>query len=137
MRYHFATFLLVIVLGVVSAAAQRESVSSADQLLGTWTGTWDGAGSSGGFDLTLERAKDAALAARVAVTGDPAYQATLSQVSIDGKKMTGKYEFPPDPQAEILLAAVFDGNTATGTWSLREKASGTEVISGNWSVTKK
>jgi hypothetical protein len=38
----------------------------------------------------------------------------------------------------VQLAATFDGNSATGTWSLREKGnSGAEVASGTWTVKKK
>jgi hypothetical protein len=38
---------------------------------------------------------------------------------------------------EVVLAAAFDGNTAKGTWSLREKANGNEVATGGWTVTRK
>jgi hypothetical protein len=126
----------LILAGVISVAAQRGNAQG-DEFVGTWTGTWDGAGSSGGFDLIVERPKDGPIVARVSVTGEPTYKATLSQVAFDGKKMTGKYEFPPSPEAEIVLVATFEGNNATGTWSLREKAGGTEVVAGNWNVTKK
>jgi len=36
-------------------------------------------------------------------------------------------DFTPDAQAEVILAATFDGNTAKGTWSLGATADGTEV----------
>jgi hypothetical protein len=130
------TVLYLVIVGVTCAAAQRGPAGSGDQFLGAWTGSWEGAGSTGGFDLTLERVKDGPLAAKVSVTGEPTYQAALSEVAFDGKKMTGKYDFPPQPQTEIILEAAFDGTAATGTWSLRDKASGTEVISGTWKVNK-
>ena len=111
--------------------------SAADQPLGTWSGSWDGAGSGGGFELTLERDKDAAIRGSVSVTGEPTYKATLKSVAFDGRKMTAKYDFPPDDAAEVVVGAVFDGDNVTGTWSLREKASGNEVVSGAWKATKK
>ncbi len=51
--------------------------------------------------------------------------------------MTAKYDFPPNDQAEVVLVATFDGNTAKGTWSLRGKADGAEVVAGTWTVSKK
>lgn len=135
MRHRTAIVLCVVLLSGVAASAQRGA--SGDQFVGAWSGTWDGAGSSGGFDLTLERPKDGAMGGRVAVTGEPSYKATLQTIAFDGNKMTAKYEFTPDPQAEVLLVATFEGSTASGTWSLREKASGNEVVSGTWKVARK
>lgn len=103
--------------------------------IGTWTGSWDGAG-TGGFELTLEKGKDSALTGRVSVTGEPTYKATLKTVSFDAAKMTATYDFPPDESLEILLIATFEGNTAKGTWSARGKNGGNELISGTWTVTK-
>ena len=103
--------------------------------IGTWTGSWDGAG-TGGFELTLEKGKDSALTGRVSVTGEPTYKATLKTVSFDAAKMTATYDFPPDESLEILLIATFEGNTAKGTWSARGKNGGNELISGTWEVTK-
>ena len=135
-RHKLFTFLFVVIVAAASSVrAQQASAGSGDEFLGTWTGTWDGGGSSGGFQLTLEGAAGATVA-KVSVTGDPAYQATLSQVAFDGAKMSGKYDFPPQPETEVHLAASFDGNAATGTWSLREKATGFEVVGGSWKVTK-
>jgi len=51
--------------------------------------------------------------------------------------MTAKYDFPPDDAAEVVISASFDGDNVTGTWSLREKASGSEVATGGWKAAKK
>jgi hypothetical protein len=121
------------------SAAQRgaEGPSAGEAFVGTWTGTWDAAGSGGGFELTLEKAKDGPVTGKVSVTGEPTYKATFTALSFDGKKMSAKYDFTPDPGGEVLLDASFDGNTAKGTWSLREKANGNEVATGGWTVTRK
>ena len=51
--------------------------------------------------------------------------------------MTAQDDFPPDERAEVILTAIFEGNKATGAWSLREAATGTEVAAGGWSVSRK
>lgn len=138
MRNRCLALLCMLALFTLAPSAQRGGESTdAGQFIGVWSGTWDGAGSGGGFELTLERGKDDALAARVSVTGEPTYKATLKTVSFDGKKMSGKYDFPPDESGEVILTATFEEKTATGTWSLREKATSNEVASGNWKVSKK
>lgn len=109
---------------------------SDEPFLGTWTGTWDGAG-SGGFVLTLDKGANGALSGTVSVTGEPTYDATLAAVSFDGGKLSAKYDFPPDERAEVILSASFDGHTATGTWSLRDKASASAVAGGGWTVSRK
>ena len=139
MRNRCCVWLWVFILGAMCSAAQRgaEGAPADDALLGTWTGTWDGAGSGGGFELTLEKTKDGPVTGKVSVTGEPTYKATFKTLSFDGKKMSAKYDFPPDAGGEVLLEASFDGNTAKGTWSLREKANSNEVAAGGWSVTRK
>jgi hypothetical protein len=131
-------WLFVFVITVTCFAAQRgpDGSTPGEQFVGTWSGSWEGAG-SGGFELTLEKAKDGALAGRVSVTGEPTYKATLKTVSFDGAKMSAKYDFPPAEGAEVILAATFDGKGAKGTWSVRDKAKGNEAVNGTWTVTKK
>lgn len=138
MQKRWCVWLLVFIFGAMCSAAQRgaEGSSAGESFLGTWTGTWEGAG-SGGFELTLEKGKDGAVVGKVSVTGEPTYKASFKALSFDGNKMSAKYDFPPDEGAEVALAASFDGNTATGTWSLREKANGNEVAKGTWTVTRK
>ena len=122
--------LCLLLMATVCLGAQESSA-----YVGTWSGSWDGAG-SGGFELTLEKGKDGALTGRVSVTGEPTYKATLRTVSFDGAKMTATYDFPPDDSLEVLLVATFDGNKASGTWSARGKNGGNELVSGTWTVTK-
>lgn len=139
-RHRWCVWLFVVVFGALCSAAQRGAggSSSGEQFLGTWTGTWDSQGAgSGGFELTLEKGENAAITGRVSVTGDPTYQATLKALSFDGNKLNAKYDFPPDDRAEVVLAATFDGNSATGTWSVRDKSNDSEVFSGGWTVSRK
>jgi hypothetical protein len=135
-RTLFAILLAAAVAGG-PALQNAPDKAGADQYVGTWSGQWDGNGSGGGFELTIEKAPDGALTGRVSVTGEPTYKATLKKIAFDGNKMTGAYDFTPNNEAEVLLTAAFEGNTAKGTWSLRAKADGTEVATGGWNVTRK
>ena len=123
----------------VTGAAQRgaESTPPGEQFVGTWSGTWEGAGGSGGFELVLEKAKDASVAGRVSVTGEPTYKATIKTLSFEGARMTARYDFPPDENLEVLLTATFEGNTSKGTWAAREKGTGSDLATGTWTVTRK
>jgi hypothetical protein len=128
---------VVLVLGVGLSPAQQEGKPPAGEpFIGVWSGSWDGAGSGGGFELTLEREKDKALSGRVSVTGEPTYKATLTSVTFEGAKMTGKYDFPEDPAAEVVLIATFEEKSVGGTWSLREKSTGNEVSNGSWTAKR-
>jgi hypothetical protein len=130
--------LWLFLSGVLCSASQGSQGTPAwEQFIGTWAGTWDTAGSGGGFEVTLAKGTSGALSGGVSVTGEPTYKAAFTTVTFDGNKMTAKYDFPAAEGAEVVLAGVFDGNRATGTWSLREKASGNEAATGGWNVTRK
>jgi len=137
MRTRTLVLFAAVVCAAVSIGAQESGKPGPEQYAGAWTGSWEGAGASGGFALTLEKPKDGPMTGKVAVTGEPSYEATLKTVSFDGAKMTAKYDFTPDPAAEVVLTATFDAKSATGAWSLLEKASGNEVVSGGWKVARK
>jgi len=133
-------WLFLLFFSVVCSTAQRGPGGSAsgEEFVGVWSGTWEGGGGSGGFELTLEKTKETGVAGKVSVTGEPTYKASFKALSFDGKKMTAKYDFPPsEADAEVVLGATFDGNNAKGTWSLRTKADGSEVAAGTWTVTRK
>src|SRR5262245_5932361 len=131
--------VVLLVLGAIGMDARQagDGKTPGSEFVGTWSGTWDTVGSSGGFELILEKGKDDKLGGRVSVTGEPTYKAVLKTLAFDGKKMTATYDFPPDARAEVALAATFEGASAKGTWSLRAKDGGAEAASGSWTVSRK
>lgn len=131
--------VLIVAVAVGSTAAQQgsDAAPKPESLVGTWSGTWEGGGAGGGFDLTLEQAKDGPVTGRVSVTGEPSYKATFKSLSFDGRKMNAKYDFTPDDAAEVTLAATFEGNKATGSWSLAARGTDNSLASGTWTVTRK
>ena len=136
MRKRSFVWIWLFLFGAVCSAAQGAGATG-EQFVGTWTGTWEGDGSpGGGFELTLEKGKEGAVAGGVSVTGEPTYKATFNTVSFDGNKMSAKYDIPTMEGVEVVLTAVFEGASATGTWSAREKG-GNEVATGGWKVAKK
>jgi hypothetical protein len=139
-KNRWSIWLFVILFGAIGFATQRgrEKSSSGEEFVGMWSGSWQATGGSGGFELTLEKDKDGAVAGKVSVTGEPTYKASFKELSFDGNKMKAKYDFTPSAaDAEVWLTATFDGNKADGAWSLRVKADGSEVAAGTWSVAKK
>ena len=130
-------FVLTVAIAVLSIGALAAGQSSGEKYLGTWAGTWDGAG-SGDFELTIDQAKDGPLSGRVAVTTDGGnYNANLKTITFDGPKMIAKYDFPLDANAEIVMNATFEGNSAKGTWAMRPKGQDADVAAGTFSVNKK
>jgi hypothetical protein len=119
--------LWVVVFGAIASAAQSGG-GAPGRFLGTWSGTWDGAG-SGGFVITIEQGQNGVLAGRVSVTGEPTYDATLKTVSFDGNKMNARYDFPPDPGGEIVLAGSFDAGRARAHGRF---AKGPTALSSRW-----
>ena len=139
MRKALSVGMCALLFGVLAIGHPRggEGQAAGEALIGTWSGTWEGAGGNGGFELTLEKGKDGSVGGRVSVTGEPTYKATLATVSFDGPKMTAKYDFPPDENIAVTLEAKFDGKTATGTWAARQKGNGEELANGTWTVERK
>jgi hypothetical protein len=128
------------ILGVIVALAIGTPLlgqSTGEKYIGTWAGTWDGAG-SGDFELTLDKAKDGPLGGRVAVVTDGGnYNADLKSIAFDGPKMTAKYDFPLDTSAEVSITATFADKSAKGTWAMHPKGQDAEVAAGTFSITKK
>jgi hypothetical protein len=139
-RRRLSAGVAVLVFGMMSLVAPVVAQSgggdaAAKKYFGTWSGTWEGEGSSGGFDITLEAGNDGKPGGHVSVTGEPNYKATLKTLAFDGAKMTATYDFPPDPSVTVTLGATFEGDAAKGTWAL--KSSNLGALSGTWTVKKK
>jgi len=127
---------LLVLIALWSGVQEAAQQSSGEKVIGTWAGTWEGAGGSGNLEVIFDKA-DAAVTGMVAVIGEPAYKATFKTLSFEGNKMTASYDYPPEPNVEVTLGAAFEGTEATGTWSAREKATNNEVASGTWKARKK
>ncbi len=129
--------LLILAIVVLSIGALAAGQSSGEKYVGTWAGTWDGAG-SGDFELTIDKAKDGPLSGRVVVTTEGGnYNANLKTITFDGPKMTAKYDFPLDANAEIVVNATFEDKSAKGTWAMRPKGQEGDLAAGTFSVSKK
>jgi len=127
----FAGMWAALQFGVAAAA-------EGDQYAGTWKGTWEGAGAGGRFDLIIARGSDGKLAASVSVGTDMGdYNAKFSKTTLTSDKLAGAYDYPPDPQGEVIITGSFDPKNATGTWSLGAKGQpGGQAIAGTWKVSK-
>jgi hypothetical protein len=140
MRIQKVALVALGLLASLGVALHIGTAAAADgeQYVGTWKGTWEGAGSGGRFDLTIARGNDGKLTAGVSVGSDMGdYTAKFSTMTLTGDKLAGAYEYPPDPQGEVTITGSFDAKTATGTWSLGAKGQpGGQAIAGTWKVTK-
>jgi hypothetical protein len=136
-RNRYLVCVWLILVGVIASAAQSGGNQGApgEEFIGTWAGTWEGAG-SGTFELTIDKGKHGDLTGSISVTGEGAYKAAFKTLSFDGKKMNATYDFPPNEAIEVALSGSFDGKNATGTWSAREKGAA-EVAAGSWTVASR
>jgi hypothetical protein len=113
-----------------------------DQYLGSWAGTWAGQdGSSGHFQLTLQRGADGKLAGSIAVSQDGGagsdYTSALKNAAFAGDKFTAAYE-PPDGQSEINMKGTFGAKSGDGDWALgaKNQASNPPLAAGTWKISK-
>jgi hypothetical protein len=130
------TLLATLWIGVRLHAA---GAIDGQQYVGSWGGTWEGAGSSGRFDITLAQGPDGKLGGGVSVGTDQGdYTAKFSKLSFDGGKMTGTYDYPLDAQGEVSVTGTFDAKSASGAWALGAKGQpGQSLADGTWKTDKK
>jgi opacity protein-like surface antigen len=122
-----------------STLAFAQAQQAADSYAGAWAGTWTAAdGGSGDVEITFEKGKDGAPAGKVKTSGGGVeHSANFKSLSIDGKKLTGKYEYPLEGGGEITMDGTLDTSTAKGTWELHQASGTAAVAQGTWTVTKK
>jgi hypothetical protein len=136
---NFGMLAVVFLAGIWACASTNiATAADGDSLVGIWKGGWEGAGSSGRFDLTFARGSDGKLTASVSVGSDMGdYNAKFSTLKPTGDKFTGAYDYPPDVQGEVTITGSFDPSTATGTWSLAGKGQPNPAMAaGTWKVSK-
>ena len=134
MRKSLTLWLCVLILGATVAAVQQAG-DAADRI-GTWTGTWEGGGGTGGLE---PRSRSRRTARSPAGSRSPGahLQGYAQDGDHRGQQASAVYDFPAADGAEVVLAATFEGNACKGTWVLREKANGNPALDGTWSVAKK
>ena len=134
------SLLLILLSGIFlgqAALAKRAQSSGPERFVGTWAGTWEGAG-SGKIEMALAKAEAGKLSGQVTVTTDNGdYTAKFTSLSIEANKLTAKYDFPLSDGSEVVLTATFDERTLKGTWSLRAKGQDAEQAGGPWTAAKK
>jgi hypothetical protein len=129
-----AVFAALVSCWILAAAVHATTDSS---FLGFWSGNWEGAGAGGRFDISLTKTGDA-LAGGVDVgqdTGD--YKASFTTATLEGGKFKARYDYTPDPQAEIVLEGTFEGSGGAGTWTMVQKGGTEPFAAGSWTVKKK
>jgi hypothetical protein len=143
MRLSMKTAALLLLASIgFGAPIAPVLAADGDQYLGTWSGSWAGAdGSSGHFQLNLERGSDGKLTGSIAVSQDGGggsdYTAKLKNAGFAGDKFTAAYE-PPDGQSEINMKGTFGSKGGDGDWSLgaKDQPSSPAVASGTWKIAK-
>jgi len=143
MRIQLNTAVLLLLASICSGVlAAPARAADGDQYLGVWSGTWAGAdGSSGHFQLKLERGGDGKLTGAIAVSQDDGggsdYTSKLKNAVFAGDKFTAAYE-PPDGQSEIHMTGTFGPQSGGGEWSLgaKDQPSNPAVASGTWKIAK-
>ena len=130
----------VALVGAVSFGALLAVAHAADnsQYAGTYSGTWEGAGGAGKFEMTLTVGTDGQLAGGVSVGSDQGdYTAKFTSLTLADGKLKAKYDYTPDTQAEIALSASVSGGVVSGEWLMLPKGQEQALANGTWKVSKK
>jgi hypothetical protein len=143
MRIKLNTAVLLLLASIcVGWLIAPATAADGDPYLGVWSGSWAGAdGSSGHFQLNLERGSDGKLSGSIAVSQDGGggsdYTSKLKNAAFAGDKFTAAYE-PPDGQSEIDMKGTFGSKGGDGEWSLvaKNQPSSPAVASGTWKIAK-
>ena len=136
MTKKFWLVALVLLCTASPTVAQQKEESAVERVLGTWTGTWEGS-DSGTLEMTFEKGEQGLPTGRIIVSGPTSYSAALTQVKVTGDAWQLQYDFPDDPNVQVVMAATLDAAGAKGTWSARQKADGAEVLTGTWKASRK
>ncbi len=126
----------LLVFGVV-LGAQAPKATEQD-LIGVWTGRFEGGGSVGSFDMTIAKDAQGKLGGTVTPKFDGGEQYTVPLTSVqfaDGKATVKCPDQSGD--AEITVEMTIEGSGMKGTFVVRAKADGSEMDRGTLTASKK
>jgi hypothetical protein len=130
---------ILLITGMTFPGALRATArpDGGDVFVGTWQGTWTG-GSSGKFEMTFSKGAGGKLSGSISPKPDQGdgYTVEFKSVEVVSGKLTAKNE-DPNGDVEITITGSAEGKAAKGTYSVKQKADGTEVDTGSWTATKK
>ena len=138
MRTLCLSFVMGLVCTVVAIGAAPSSQTAEDNVIGAWSGTWDGA-STGKYTMSIARDDAKKLGGTIQTVPDEGggYTATFKSVVVDGATVTISYDSPAGDATEIQLVATIDGATIKGSWKAMDPASNTVSASGNFIGSRK
>jgi hypothetical protein len=103
--------------------------------VGSWTGSWSGS-TSGQFEMMVSKDSTGKLGGSITPHGEQGtYTSSFQSLVVEGGKMVAKFD-TPDGQLDVVMTATLEGAESKGTYSVHEKAQGSEVDSGSWTAKK-
>lgn len=138
MRTVCLPFVMGLVCTIVTIGAVPSSKTAEDEVIGTWTGTWDGA-STGKYTMSIARDDAKQLGGTIQTVPDEGggYTATFKSVVVSGDTVTITYDSPAGDAGEIQLEATTDGANIKGSWKAVDRSSNAVSASGNFVGSKK
>jgi hypothetical protein len=138
MRTFGLSFVMGLVCTVVSIGAVPSLQTAEDKVIGTWSGTWDGA-STGKYTMSIARDDAKNLSGTIQTVPDEGggYTATFKSVVVDGDTVRISYDSPAGDATEIQLVATTDEANIKGSWKAVDPSSNTVSASGNFIGSKK
>lgn len=136
MRKTSLTSLFVLISSVCILAFAGQNAAGG-KFAGSWTGSWTGA-STGKFEMTITNEADGKLSAIIVATPQEGDGSTFKSKMVETAENKLKVKFEDsEGSVEVTLEGALDGAALKGTYTIRDKAQGTEVESGTWTASRK
>jgi hypothetical protein len=133
----FASLLAVVLTASLNPLHAQSASSAADQVVGTWSGTYSG-DASGKYTMVLSRDAANKIGGTVEAVADAGngYKATFKSIVVDGKTVKMAYDDPENAVMEVQLEATVDGNSMTGSWKSVDTGAKSVAATGTFTGSK-
>jgi hypothetical protein len=128
--------VLALLSAVVSTAAQGSSARAEQDLIGKWSGSFTGEGTSGKWSMAVSRdaAKKLTGTLQAMPDGGDGFTVPFKSITVKGKEVALVYD-QPGGEGEVHLDATIEGKGLKGTWQSMDAAK-KPVQRGNFEGTK-